>query len=627
MTHSKRNLLIQVLVLAAFYGIGQALFVTGTISSYVFNTLVVIGYNIILAVSLNLVTGFTGQFSLGHAGFMAIGAYSTALIASAAADLGSDLFTNHPLLVFLLSVLVGGIFASILGFLIGLPTLRLKGDYLAIATLGMAEIIRVLLLNFKFTNGAAGLQISMQFVDWNVLFIFVVGTIILIKNFLHSRHGHSCIAVREDEIAAESIGIYSTRIKTLAFVIGAFFGSVGGSIYAGNFFFVKPDIFNFMMSINILVVVVLGGLGSLTGSVLAAILLPLVSTLLQPFPEIRMILYSLVLVVLMVFRPQGLLGNQELSLKLFDRILPKRLRRSDTPAQTAEETAGGKASGATEVDASPRPEGSENSADTPEDALLDVHKLTRHFGGLMAVTDVNMYLQPGELIGLIGPNGAGKTTVFNLLTGVYPPSSGTMDLKIEDRVVSLGGKKPYAISHAGVARTFQNIRLFKDLTVLDNVVYAMEQGETYPLIASLLHLPSWSRSKQRMHDESMKLLQMMHLEDKADELARNLSYGDQRHLEIARALATSPKLLLLDEPAAGMNPAETAQLTDLIAFIRKEYGLTILLIEHDMSLVMKICERIYVLDHGVVIASGTPDEVRNNPKVIEAYLGEEVEDV
>jgi len=210
------------------------------------------------------------------------------------------------------------------GFLIGLPTLRLRGDYLAIATLGMAEIIRVLLLNMGFTNGAAGLSGIPQFVNWSWLFVLTVGTVVLITNFLNSRHGRDCIAVREDEIAAESIGVRSTRVKTLAFMTGAFFGAVAGGVYASYFYFLKPDLFGFMQSINILVIVVLGGLGSVSGSIIAAVLLAIVSTLLQPFPEIRMILYSLVLVVLMVFRPQGIMGSRELSLKVFSRLLPKR---------------------------------------------------------------------------------------------------------------------------------------------------------------------------------------------------------------------------------------------------------------------------------------------------------------
>lgn len=611
-----KSIIAQAVILAVLWGLGYALITVGVIDSYVFNTMVTICVNIILAVSLNLVTGFTGQFSLGHAGFMAVGAYSTGLIVTAIPTYGG----------FFWGLFVGGIFAASIGFLIGLPTLRLKGDYLAIATLGMAEIIRVLLLNLEFSGGAAGLFIQLQFTDWNILFILTAGTIVLIRNFLDSRHGHSCIAVREDEIAAESIGVYSTRIKTLAFVVGSFFGAVGGGLYIGNFFFVKPDLFNFMMSINILVIVVLGGLGSLTGSIIAAILLAVVSTLLQPFPEIRMILYALVLVILMVFRPQGLLGTKELSFKVFGRLLRKPTGESEpehsnalpAPSAVKEET----------PHLEPNSEEREESSQRAH-AILDVHRLTRHFGGLAALTDVDMHLQPGELIGLIGPNGAGKTTVFNLLTGVYPPSSGTVTFRPDPKggEISIAGQKPFVISRCGIARTFQNIRLFKDLTVLDNVVFAMEQREKYSLLASFLHLPSWSRSRQRVHKESLQLLEMMNLAEKAGEYARNLSYGEQRHLEIARALATNPQLLLLDEPAAGMNPAETAQLTALIAKLRQRYHLTILLIEHDMSLVMTICERLYVLDHGVVIVSGTPQEVRNNPKVIEAYLGQEVENV
>ncbi|NLU53131.1 MAG: ABC transporter ATP-binding protein [Clostridiaceae bacterium] len=256
--------------------------------------------------------------------------------------------------------------------------------------------------------------------------------------------------------------------------------------------------------------------------------------------------------------------------------------------------------------------------------ILKVNKLTKSFGGLTAVSNVNMELNQGELVGLIGPNGAGKTTVFNLLTGIYVPTSGTITLFKDGKEKKLNGLPPYTICQSGLARTFQNIRLFKDLTVLDNVRIAMHSNVKYGLFSSFLQLPSCKKEEKELIEKSMELLKIFHLEHKKDELAKNLPYGEQRHLEIIRALATDPVLLLLDEPAAGMNPAETAQLTESISWIREKYNLTILLIEHDMSLVMKICERIYVLDYGMVIAHGTPDEIKNNKRVIEAYLGEDM---
>lgn len=258
--------------------------------------------------------------------------------------------------------------------------------------------------------------------------------------------------------------------------------------------------------------------------------------------------------------------------------------------------------------------------------LLSVKKLTKSFGGLTAVSNVNMGIEEGELVGLIGPNGAGKTTVFNLLTGVYVPTSGTITLNRDGKKINLNGMKPYSICKAGVARTFQNIRLFRDLTVLDNVRIAMHKNVKYGLISSFFHLPSYSRNERELLDESVEMLRIFKLNHKKDEYAKNLPYGEQRHLEIARALATNPGLLLLDEPAAGMNPAETASLTELIGWIRQKFDLTILLIEHDMSLVMRICERIYVLNYGMIIANGTPDEIKSDKSVIEAYLGEDVND-
>lgn len=254
-------------------------------------------------------------------------------------------------------------------------------------------------------------------------------------------------------------------------------------------------------------------------------------------------------------------------------------------------------------------------------ATLNVEKLTKSFGGLTAVSNASLNLKEGELVGLIGPNGAGKTTIFNLLTGVYPPTSGSIVLVKDGTEKKINGLKPYQICKEGIARTFQNIRLFKDLTVMDNVRIAMNKNVKYGMLTAFTHLPPYSKAEHELTAKAEELLGIFDLGAKKDELAKNLPYGEQRHLEIARALATDPSVLLLDEPAAGMNPAETAELTKLISWIRERYDLTILLIEHDMSLVMDICERIYVLDYGVVIADGTPDQIKSNKRVIEAYLG------
>lgn len=299
---TKKNIIILVAILSAF-AVVQALITAGIIDSFYEITIATICINIILAVSLNLVTGFTGQFSLGHAGFMSIGAYVCALI-------NMEMNSTAGLII---GIFAGALAAAIVGIIIGIPTLRLKGDYLAIATLGMAEIIRVVFLNMEITNGAAGLNGIPRYTNWLWLFLFTAATIILINNFVKSSQGRACISIREDEIAAEAMGINTTKYKVMAFALGAFFAGVAGALYSSYFYFIKPNTFGFMKSIDILVIVVLGGMGSITGSVIAAVLLAILTTFLQSFTEVRMIVYALLLVVIMLFRPQGLLGTKEIN--------------------------------------------------------------------------------------------------------------------------------------------------------------------------------------------------------------------------------------------------------------------------------------------------------------------------
>lgn len=288
-----------------FYIVIQLLINVGIIDSYIQLNIILIGINIILALGLNLITGFTGQFSLGHAAFMSIGAYTSAILT---AKLGQP---------FIVAILASGITAALAGVFIGIPTLRLKGDYLAIATLGFGEIIRIIALNIDYIGGAIGFNDIPQYTNWSWVFAMTVITVVLIRHFINSYHGRACIAIREDEIAAEAMGINTTYYKILAFAIGAFFAGIGGALYANYFYFIKPDSFGFMKSIDILVIVVFGGMGSIAGSIIGAIALSVISLFLQGIPELRMVIYAIILFGIMVYRPTGLMGNQKI--KIFNK--------------------------------------------------------------------------------------------------------------------------------------------------------------------------------------------------------------------------------------------------------------------------------------------------------------------
>ena len=295
--------LIKVIAIIALYVVGQLLINAGIIDSYLFLNIVSIGINIILAVSLNLITGFTGQFSLGHASFMAIGAYTSGILTAK---------LDYP---FAVGIIGAALMAAIAGVLIGTPTLRLKGDYLAIATLGFGEIVRIVGLNWDYAGGAMGLNDIPPYTNWTWLYFLVVLTIVVISNFINSYNGRAVISIKEDELASESMGVNTSYYKVLVFSIGALFAGVAGALYANFFYFIKPDSFGFMKSVDILVIVVLGGLGSIRGTVVAAIVLSLVSLFLQGIPELRMVIYAVILFIMMVYRPQQVLRKLKTLIK------------------------------------------------------------------------------------------------------------------------------------------------------------------------------------------------------------------------------------------------------------------------------------------------------------------------
>ncbi len=605
MNKKTKSIVLNVLSLLMFYLLVTVLIGNGLMNNYLSNILVTILITVIMTASLNVTTGLLGQLALGHAGFMAIGGYVSAIFTkSVAMDFGLSL----PV-----SLLLGGVAAALFGMLIGIPALRLQGDYLAIITLGFGEIIRVVIENLEITGGAAGLtritRMSRAFsedralssvIQFTIVFIITVLIIASIFTLGRSRHGRAIISIRENAIAAEATGIPTTQYKLLAFTIAAFFAGIAGGLFAHQTSILNAKMFGFNKSIEYLVMVVLGGMGSITGSIVASVVLVALPEMLRGLAEYRLVIYSLLLILMMLFRPSGLMGTREFSMleawegmeRLNKRLFRRRASETRMPFQ-------------------PR-------YDVWEDRpVLETSNLGIAFGGLKAAENIDIRLMDNEIVGLIGPNGAGKTTVFNLLTGVYQPTEGQAVLLGKP----INGRMTHQITQDGIARTFQNIRLFKSMTALENIKVAFHSRMHYSPLSGIMRNAKCLSEERGIDIRARELLRVFEMESLADVRSGSLPYGQQRKLEICRALASNPKVLLLDEPAAGMNPSETMELMQTIKTIRNQFSVAILLIEHDMRLVMGICERIYVLNYGRVIAQGNPEEIRSNPEVIAAYLG------
>jgi branched-chain amino acid transport system permease protein len=605
-----------------------------------------------LALGLNIVVGFAGLLDLGYAAFFAIGAYAYGIFSSYQVQpewsafwepfqqlglvqhlqQGAGPGSVHFTVSFWLMLPISALIAACFGVLFGAPTLRLRGDYLAIVTLGFGEIVPIVARNVPYlTNGAQGLNgvtspslFGYSFGVKSTPFFYVglalAGLLTIISLRLKdSRIGRAWLAIREDEIAAEAMGVNRVKLKLLAFAVGAGFAGATGTFYVAKLQTATPEMFTFPVSVMLLVMIVLGGMGSVAGVVLGALILQLLqSWFLQDMTQWVHVLgritgidflkqidlvqsieliFGIILVVMMRFRRQGLIP---------ERTAVTALTHAQ---QSAMPTRGGIKSDAVPLH--------RRSID-PTKPLLEIKGLSKSFGGIHAVRNIDLTVMPGSIVGIIGPNGSGKTTFFNLVTGLTQPSLGRVILAGED----VTGLLPHVIVERGIARTFQNLRLFANMTVLENVLIGTHTRTSTGALGAVLRTPAVRREEEAAQARALDGLRIFgnRLVPRVEHLARTLSYANRRRLEIARALVAEPVLLLLDEPTAGMNPAETLELTDQIKHLR-ERGVTVLLIEHKLAVVNQIADKVIVLDHGEKIAEGTPKEIHSNRDVLRAYLG------
>jgi len=582
--------------LAAGAAMLGAWFVPPAIGRYYTQMLALAGIYTIVGHGLNLLSGYTGQTSLGHAGFYAVGAYAGALLAT---KLGIGFWAALP---------ASMILAAVAGLLVAMPALKVEGPYLAMVTIAFGIIVHSVLIEWAGLTGGtqgvlniprpviAGMRLSMegQFV---VIAAAVVLTSSFLRNLVRSPWGRAFIAVRDNPIAAQAVGLNTGGVKTVAFTISAALAGAGGHLFAFLQGFISPEAFEFETSIFFLIIVIFGGQGSLLGPLVGAPVMTFLPEILQRFVDYRLIVYGAVIVASLYVLPFGIVGS------LARRRVSAIGVRGDPPGRSAKPSPAAVTSPRSRLQSQP---------------VAAIEDVRMSFGGVRALSGVSLEVASGSIHALIGPNGAGKTVLLNVLCGYYQPTGGTV--RLQGRTVT--GLPPHRVARLGVARTFQTTQLFGEMTVLENVLAGFPRQIHRRLLDSALLSPRLRREEGRRRETALALLAFVGYSGDPAALAKSLPFGHQRLVEIARALAMDPILLAMDEPAAGLNPQEVGQLDELIGRIRG-WGLSVLLVEHHMDLVMGISDWITVLDYGEKLAEGSPAAIQADERVIRAYLGDE----
>lgn len=563
------------------------------------------------AIGLSLLMGLAGQVSLGQAAFFAIGAYTHAILLTKF-DLPGPV-----------AAVIGVAGAMLVALLVGLPLMRLRGHFLALATLGLGFIVAIAVREWEFTGRTTGIYgiprpevfgIAISNNGYFFWFVspFVIVGLVLAINLTRSRAGRALSAVNDSELAAESLGVNTYALRLKVFVLSAGFAGLGGVFYAYQVGIVSPQVAEFHLSVELLLMVVIGGLASVWGALAGAVLIELLGEGLRDLipilipgatGEVQLVGFGLVLILVILLLPGGL---HQVVIGLYD-AARKRLGRGRAAAPAGETVSDEPIATLPRV-SSPVPRG---------ETILEVAGLTKRYGGVVALDAVDLTVPAGEILGLIGPNGAGKTTCFNIISGALSPSSGTVTFLGHQ----IAGKKPHVSALRGLTRTFQNLQVFTSTDVVGNVYMGRYRLGKAGILRGMLGLQGTEQHTNRR--TASDILSSMRLTDAADVAAGSLPFGRQRMMEVCRALASEPAVLLLDEPMAGLSGQERDMLANLLRELR-DAGLTIVLVEHDVGQVMSLADSVAVLDDGVLIAYGKPEAVRNDPAVMVAYLGTDV---